>query len=227
MLVRFIEGAFWNLEHKGVPVSALIEETVAWRESVGAHAITPASLGARARGRDIVGPLAPALRAGAIVVHGRDRDGRPIMHVRLGALFGKGYSAEQCLRYAVYTVERAWRARARGVEAYTIVADCRGFGLTHLPPLPFLRAMFGMLSRHYPMRLGHILLCNASASVHLCWRVCSPIVPPRTKDKIVFAREGDRALVARYVAPAELPRALGGASAYEYDAARYFAEAHA
>lgn len=37
--VRFLEAAYWSLEHDGKRVSELVEESIAWRETVGAHRI--------------------------------------------------------------------------------------------------------------------------------------------------------------------------------------------
>lgn len=39
IVVRFLEAAYWSLEHDGKRVSELIEESIAWRETVGAHRI--------------------------------------------------------------------------------------------------------------------------------------------------------------------------------------------
>lgn len=39
-ILRFLEAAFWSLEHDGGKrVSEFIENTIAWRESIGAHCI--------------------------------------------------------------------------------------------------------------------------------------------------------------------------------------------
>lgn len=37
--VRFLEAAYWSLEHDGRRVSDVVAESIAWRETVGAHRI--------------------------------------------------------------------------------------------------------------------------------------------------------------------------------------------
>eukprot|EP00953_Heterococcus_sp_UTEX-ZZ885_P001906 1538-Heterococcus_DN1.PRE.1 len=238
MLIRFLEGAFWSLEHKGVPLIGLLQDTITWREQYGANSIRPADLGVigsyyrrghttDANSAKLVGPLAPVLAGGAMVVHGRDALDRPVLYMKLSALFVDGYSTEHSMKLAVYSLERAWRSRLRGVEAYTIVVDCRGFGLRNLPPLGFFKSIWGSLSRHYPMRLGHIVMCNVSSSASVCWRVVAPIIPARTKDKVVFVAENKPQQVHRYVPKAQLLQTLGGSNSYVYEPFHYFSEPHA
>ena len=56
---RYLEGAYWKMEHDGKRVVDVFEETIAWRESVRAHKL---------RKEDVV------LRGakGAILVKGHD-----------------------------------------------------------------------------------------------------------------------------------------------------------
>lgn len=61
-----------------------------------------------------------------------------------------------------------------------------GMGLSHMPPLAYIKAMFKMLSHHYPMRLGNVLFTNVGPSVMLCWRVVSPLLQKRTTDKMLL-----------------------------------------
>lgn len=37
LCVRFLEAAYWSLEHDGKRVSDFVADSIAWRESVGAH----------------------------------------------------------------------------------------------------------------------------------------------------------------------------------------------
>lgn len=59
-------------------------------------------------------------------------------------------------------------------------------GLSHLPPIAYIKTIFKMLSRQYPMRLGNVLFTNVGPSVMLCWTVVSPLLQSRTKDKMLF-----------------------------------------
>lgn len=71
----------------------------------------------------------------------------------------------------------------RAFAPYSLPA---GMGLSHMPPLAYTKRMFKMLSHHYPMRLGNVIFTNVGPSVMLCWRVVSPLLQARTKDKMLF-----------------------------------------
>lgn len=58
---RFLEAAFWSLECDGKRLSDFIEESIAWREAIGAH---------RLLGKDV----AEQGHNGAILVKGHDRN---------------------------------------------------------------------------------------------------------------------------------------------------------
>lgn len=57
---RFLEAAFWSLEHDGQRVSDFIEESIVWREKIGAD---------RLRKEDVLDQG----KNGAIIVKGHDR----------------------------------------------------------------------------------------------------------------------------------------------------------
>lgn len=64
--------------------------------------------------------------------------------------------------------------------------DVSGMGLANLPSISYIKEIFRMLGHHYPMRLGDVLFFNVGPSVMLCWRMVSPLLPQRTKDKMIF-----------------------------------------
>ncbi|CAN0191654.1 unnamed protein product [Pylaiella littoralis] len=206
-LGRYLEAAFWSLEHDGHRVSRFIEETIAWREKVRAD---------RLRKEDVLDEG----KKGAIIVKGHDLSSRPVVYFRPaldGKMEGDGNS-----KLMIYNLERAIRLMPRNSWQYTIVIDCQGMGLKQLPPVAYMKKMFKLLSHHYPMRLGHVLFTNVGPSVMLCWRVVSPLLQARTKAKMHFIPSTKLAQTSKYIHPTQLLSFVGGNSQWHFDPAIYF-----
>ncbi|CAM9712566.1 unnamed protein product [Ectocarpus sp. 13 AM-2016] len=206
-LGRFLEAAFWSLEHDGKRVSDFIEESIAWREKIGAD---------RLRKEDVVDQGC----RGAIIVKGHDLSRRPVVYFRPaldGRMEGDGNS-----KLMIYNLERAIRLMPRNSWQYTIVIDCEGMGLKQLPPVTYMKKMFKLLSHHYPMRLGHVLFTNVGPSVMLCWKVVSPLLQARTKAKMHLIPSTALGQTAKYIHPSQLLSFAGGKSPWQYDPAVYF-----
>eukprot|EP00903_Cladosiphon_okamuranus_P010915 g10310.t1 len=207
-LGRFLEAAFWSLEHNGTRVSDFIEQSIDWREKIKAD---------RLRKEDVIDQGGN----GAIIVKGHDLSSRPVVYFRPaldGRMDGDGNS-----KLMIYNLERAIRLMPRHSWQYTIVIDCEGMGLKQLPPVAYMKKMFELLGHHYPMRLGHVLFTNVSPSVMLCWKVVSPLLQARTKAKMHLIPSTKLAQTARYIHPSQLLDFVGGQSPWRFDAATYFA----
>lgn len=59
----------------------------------------------------------------------------------------------------------------KGQTQFAVVADCAGFGPSKTPPLPMLKTAFVTMQRHYPMRLGYVVIVNAGGPIVLVWKV--------------------------------------------------------
>lgn len=59
----------------------------------------------------------------------------------------------------------------KGQTQFAVVADCSGFGPSKTPPLPMLKTAFVTMQRHYPMRLGYVVIVNAGGPIILVWKV--------------------------------------------------------
>ncbi|CAM9153266.1 unnamed protein product, partial [Hapterophycus canaliculatus] len=206
-LGRYLEAAFWSLERDGKRVSTFIEESIAWREMIGAD---------RLKKEDVVDQG----EKGSIIVKGHDLSRRPVVYFRLavdGRMEGNGN-----LRLMIYSLERAIRLMPRHSWQYTIVMDCQGMGLKQMPPVAHVKRMFKLLSHHYPMRLGHVLFTNVSPSVMLCWKVVSPLLQARTKAKMHLIPSTWLAQTEKFIHPSQLLSFAGGKSTWHFDPAIYF-----
>ncbi|CAM9875287.1 unnamed protein product [Chrysoparadoxa australica] len=206
-LVRFIEAAYYEWEVKGTPLIEIIKNTVAWRKSFGAHKLKAEEV------KDVSN--------GEMFVHGVDAMKRPVIYFT-PALCRRGHVNDE-VRLLVYTLERAWRAKAWGVNQMTLIVNCEGLGLTHMLPIYHIKAFFKVLQDHYPMRLGVVLVVNLGPTGHLCWTLVQGLVPERTKAKMRFLKKkGQQAQLESYICARELARELGGDYDYDYDT--YFSE---
>lgn len=80
--------------------------------------------------------------------------------------------ALQGLNLLFYTLERAKTMLPKGQTQFAVLADCSGFGPSKTPPLPMLKTAFITMQRHYPMRLGYVMIANAGGPIAFVWKVC-------------------------------------------------------
>ena len=105
---------------------------------------------------------------------------------------------------------------------YTFIVDLAntaGFS----PPLKTVKASFGIMAKHFPMRSGRILLVHGGSMIQWLWRILEPIVDPRTREKVTIVSERDEEeLMQQLFSPHQLERRFaGGKNAYVFDPANY------
>ena len=59
----------------------------------------------------------------------------------------------------------------RGQTQFAVIVDCKGFGPSKTPPLAMLKTAFRAMQKHYPMRLGYVVMVNSGGPVALVWKV--------------------------------------------------------
>ncbi|CAM9456580.1 unnamed protein product [Hapterophycus canaliculatus] len=158
---------------------------------------------------------------GKMYVRGHDREGRPIIHYRPG--LEKSFDTEKGLNLLFYTLERAKTMLPKGQTQFAVLADCSGFGPSKTPPLPMLKTAFITMQRHYPMRLGYVMIANAGGPIVFVWKLISAVLDERTKDKIFFVskREAEAKLTG-LISPSDLPASLpGGLDKFSYSNEEY------
>ena len=74
------------------------------------------------------------------------------------------------LKLLYHTLEKATALLPHGQTQFAIVADCAGFGPSKVHT-EMINTAFSTLQEHYPMRLGYVIIVNASAPITFGWKV--------------------------------------------------------
>jgi hypothetical protein len=140
-----------------------------------------------------------------------------------------------------YQVERSIRKMGKGVEQACWMVDLTGFHAFFLSPAhcKMTAKVIGVLSAHYPERLGGLFIFNApwifngtllgfflksciSAEIKTCiccwaafWNMCVPFVDKKTVAKIKFVKKRETAL--EYFYEETLEEGYFGEKPYSYD----------
>lgn len=77
------------------------------------------------------------LRMGKSVLHGVDKEGRPVVSVRVRLHKGGEQTEKSLERYTVYTIETARMMLRGNVDTATIIFDMTGFSMANMVRLPF------------------------------------------------------------------------------------------
>ncbi|CAM9643337.1 unnamed protein product [Ectocarpus sp. 13 AM-2016] len=208
LLMRYLEMAYWTMESMGQPLPDAVASTVRWREDATPHLLTDEQ-------------VAEEAKYGKMYVRGFDRQQRPIIHYRPG--LEKSFDTEKGLNLLFHTLEKAKGSLPKGQTQFAVVADCAGFGPSKTPPLPMLKTAFITMQRHYPMRLGYVVIVNAGGPITFVWKLISTVLEERTKDKIAFVSKKEaEATLTGLIDPSALPASLpGGLDDFTYSNEEY------
>ncbi|CAM9904510.1 unnamed protein product [Ectocarpus fasciculatus] len=208
LLMRYLEMAYWTMETMGQPLADAVGSTVRWREDAAPHLVTDDQ-------------VAEEATYGKMYVRGFDRQQRPIIHYRPG--LEKSFDTEKGLNLLFHTLEKAKSLLPKGQTQFAVVADCSGFGPSKTPPLPMLKTAFITMQRHYPMRLGYVVIVNAGGPITFVWKLISTVLEERTKEKIAFlSKKEAEATLTGLIDPSALPTSLpGGLDDFTYSNEEY------
>ncbi|CAM9207418.1 unnamed protein product [Ectocarpus sp. 6 AP-2014] len=208
LMMRYLEMAYWTMESMGQPLPDTVASTVRWREDATPHLLTD-------------NQVAEEAKYGKMYVRGLDRQQRPIIHYRPG--LEKSFDTEKGLNLLFHTLERAKGSLPKGQTQFAVVADCSGFGPSKTPPLPMLKTAFITMQRHYPMRLGYVVIVNAGGPITFVWKLISTVLEERTKEKIAFlSKKEAEATLTGLIDPSALPASLpGGLDDFTYSNEEY------
>eukprot|EP00123_Amoebidium_parasiticum_P008223 comp18657_c0_seq1/m.20299 comp18657_c0_seq1/g.20299 ORF comp18657_c0_seq1/g.20299 comp18657_c0_seq1/m.20299 type:complete len:297 (-) comp18657_c0_seq1:181-1071(-) len=215
-LCRYLRAREWDLKL----AEGLLRATLKWRDEYGVESINPHSFGNE-------------FETGKILVHGRDKQGRPILWMRPRFQNTKNY-AEQT-RGTVYMIERCVRSMEahRGVEKLLLVIDFKDYSMMNAPPMSQSKEILTILMDHFPERLGDAVVVDAPLLFSMTYKALSPFLPPETKKKVHFlsgsAAEGHHkhkvlsAMIDMDIVPTE----YGGTHPHNYDFEHYWAPEYA
>mmetsp|Transcript_173343 Transcript_173343/g.550274 ORF Transcript_173343/g.550274 Transcript_173343/m.550274 type:complete len:303 (-) Transcript_173343:287-1195(-) len=166
---RFLRARKGNLDN----AAAALQKSVLWREKV-----RPGDITADEVQREL------ATRKG--IVHGFDKTGLPIFWVFSGRHIRAERNAQETVKFVLYNLEQAVRtAELRGLEQMCIVVDLSGFS-TKSMDYEVIKCLTDILKRHYPERVGKILLWNAPSVFGMSWSIVRNWIDPVTRQKVQF-----------------------------------------
>lgn len=216
-LLRFMRARGFNVQK----ALAMLTEDVRWRRETDVATL-----------RSV--PAEHVLGCNPAVVHryipskhlGFDKQGRPIVAKHFGyktviADLLKSVSLESLVRYHVWQNESYCQMLAeqskrlgQSVEQFVFIIDAKGWhpGLASRAAFAFIRRMVEVDDKHYPERLGMLIVANAPVSLAFAWRIIRSWLGERTKEKFHFcssASEVAGALLSHIDAD-QLPKEYGG-----------------
>ncbi|KAF7085796.1 hypothetical protein CFC21_089182 [Triticum aestivum] len=112
-----------------------------------------------------------------------DKSGRSILVMRPGCQNTKKSKGQ--IRYLVYCMENAILNLPAGQDQMVWLIDFAGFSLPNVSLL-VTKLTADVLQGHYPERLGVAILYNAPKFFESFWKMASPLLEPKTKNKVKF-----------------------------------------
>ncbi|KAF0933042.1 hypothetical protein E2562_013796 [Oryza meyeriana var. granulata] len=139
-----------------------------------------------------------------------DKSGRSILVMRPGVQNTK--KAKGQIRYLVYCMENAILNLPHGQSQMVWLIDFAGFSLSNIS-LHVTKMTADVLQGHYPERLGVAILYNAPKFFESFWKLASPILEPKTFNKVKFVypdRPDTNKIMEELFNMEELESAFGG-----------------
>lgn len=149
------------------------------------------------------------LRTGKMVVHGHDRQNRPLMVWDNGLHDPATSNTADVLPMVVYLMEAATAEMREDVHSISM--------LIHTSPgsfksnLELIKGAGKLFAEQYPERLGQVLVFPVGPVSRWLWSVAAPFLPVRTREKVVLLDSATwREKIVEYVEPSQLQTRFGG-----------------
>ncbi|CRG83570.1 Phosphatidylinositol transfer protein CSR1 [Talaromyces islandicus] len=154
------------------------------------------------------------LRMGKNIIHGVDREGRPIVDIRVRLHRAEDQSDAVLERYVVHTIEMCrLLLRPPEIETAVLIFDMTDFSMANMDYTP-VKFIIKCLESFYPECLGLILIHKAPWFFSASWRIIKAWMNDSLRSKVHFTKTlGD---LQRFIAPENIPGDLGGPDAYHY-----------
>ncbi|KAL1303103.1 hypothetical protein AAFC00_006544 [Neodothiora populina] len=153
------------------------------------------------------------LRMGKSVIHGVDKEGRPVVTVRVRLHKGGEQTEKSLERYTVYTIETARMLLRGNVDTATIIFDMTSFSMANMDYAP-VKFMIKCFEANYPESLGSVVVYKAPWVFNQIWRIIKGWLDPVVASKIHFAKNIDE--LQTYIPRDRIMKELDGDEAFEY-----------
>ncbi|RPB29436.1 CRAL/TRIO domain-containing protein [Terfezia boudieri ATCC MYA-4762] len=208
LLLRFLRARKWDVEKALVMMVA----TMQWRANeMKVHEVVyKGESGPVAAGDN---DFMTQLRMGKSFLHGWDKAGRPICHVRV-KLHKAGEQSEESLeRYTVYIMETARLMLSSQVDTAAVLFDMTGFSMANMDYAP-VRFLIKCFEAHYPESLGVCLVHKAPWIFQGIWSIIKGWLDPVVASKIHFTKTNED--LEQFIPKEHIIKELGGLEDWEY-----------
>jgi len=199
-LLRYLRARDWDISK----ANKMLRDTLQWREDFKPELISAETLTQEAS-------------SGKMYRRGVDKFGRPIIYMSPGKENSTDYVKN--VKLLVYTLERAVDNMPDGVEQMTWLIDFNGYTRKHNLPYSVCMEVLGILSNHYPERLGSCFMVDTPWLFSLSWKAISPFVNPVTKSKLNFvsgSADAKRDLLSKHFDLTSMDKKYSGDIEFEY-----------
>jgi len=150
-----------------------LTQVMKWRRETNVSSVAPESVQLQ-------------LNAGASYWNGHDKNGRPILYVRLKMLQLIRLDVTKVIQMHTLLLDTAIREMMPdGVEQFVFVADCANLGIVDID-IKLARGLLNTFLQGYPERLEKLYVGPVNTFIKVLSRLLKPLMPARLFEKIVF-----------------------------------------
>lgn len=116
---------------------------------------------------------------------GWDREHRPVMISAMGHAPDRS-DPQESIVHSVQQFNNLIRHMPVGVTKWISITDFNSYSYWTDTNPKIANAVTGVMADHFPERLGKMILVDPPSAFWVFWKVFSPFIDQRTKDKVVF-----------------------------------------
>ncbi|EGS17624.1 putative phosphatidylinositol transporter protein [Thermochaetoides thermophila DSM 1495] len=204
-LLRYLRATKWHERD----AEKRVLETLAWRRDYGVEELTPEYISIENE-------------TGKQIILGYDREGRVCHYLNPGRQ--NTDASPRQVQHLVYMVERVIDLMPAGQETLALLINFKQSKTRSntTPGMSLAREVLHILQHHYPERLGRALIINMPWFVTTFFKLITPFIDPRTREKLKFNED-----MSQYVPPEQMWNEFStGMLEFEYEHAVYWPALH-
>ena len=136
------------------------------------------------------------MSSGKAVIHGRSKDGKPVVTVYSEKHNKSSRSAEEMRLYIIYTLEQAISIARPEEEQIVLLFDLSNFSVNCMD-YEVVKLLISILKYNYPETLSEALIFNPPWIFNAFWIIVRPWLDPVTASKIRFVH--DKITLQQYI----------------------------
>ncbi|XP_071446671.1 motile sperm domain-containing protein 2-like [Hetaerina americana] len=203
-LAKIKNGDAWLrrfLQHNDCDMKETLDmlwESVDWRNRVGANDITENTINRN------------FLDGGVLFVRGKDKDGKPLLILKVKKHSKNHGDSEGLRKYVIYWFERLERL-TKG-DQVTLFFDMADAGLSNLD-MELIKYLIGMFKTNYPYFLNFILVFEMPWVMNAAFKIIKSMLPAKGVERL---RIVTKQTLKEYVDPENALKCWGGKDEYEF-----------